>query len=91
MSPASAASLLADVAPRPGEPAGTERPWADPNRQPSERVDYLLKHMTVAEKISQLVGLWVGAQSTDAAVAPQQDDMSQDAPVWAEAIAGGLG
>ena len=91
MSPASTASLRADAAPRPGEPAGTERPWADPNRQPSERVDYLLKHMTVAEKISQLVGLWVGAQSTGATVAPQQDDMSQDAPIWAEAIAGGLG
>src|SRR5664280_88461 len=91
MSPSNTESLLSDAASRPAEPGGSERPWGDPLREPGERVDYLLKHMTVKEKISQLVGLWVGADAAGAGVAPHQDDMSQDAPVWADAIAGGLG
>lgn len=37
----------------------TERPWGDANREPQERVKYLLAHLTIEEKISQLVGLWV--------------------------------
>src|SRR5664280_1263155 len=91
MSPSNTESLLSDAASRPAEPAGSERPWGDPLREPGARVDYLLKHMTVKEKISQLVGLWVGADAAGAGVAPHQDDMSQDAPCWADAIAGGLG
>ena len=87
----SAESLLSDAASRPADPAGSERSWGDPLREPGERVDFLLKHMTVKEKVSQLVGLWVGSDSAGAGVAPHQDDMSQDAPIWADAIAGGLG
>jgi len=84
--------LPADAAAvRPADPAGTERPWGDPDRDPRERVAYLLEHMTMEEKTSQLVGLWVGADSSGVGVAPHQDDLSQDAPVWADAIAGGLG
>jgi len=73
------------------DPAGAERPWSDPKREPQERVDFLLAHMTITEKISQLVGLWVGADSVGSGVAPHQHDMSVDAPVWEDAIAGGLG
>jgi beta-xylosidase len=76
---------------RQADPTRAERPWSDPKRQPQERVAFLLAHMTIAEKISQLVGLWVGADSAGAGVAPHQHDMSVDAPIWENAIAGGLG
>jgi len=73
------------------ESNGAPRPWGDPTRDPHERVEYLLTHMTINEKISQLVGLWVGSDSSGAGVAPYQHDMSQDPPVWEDVIAGGLG
>jgi beta-glucosidase len=47
--------------------------------------------MTTNEKLSQLVGLWVGSASSGAGVAPYQHDMSQDPPVWDDVIDGGLG
>lgn len=76
---------------RPTEPTGAERSWGDPNREPRERVEYALEHMTIEERISRLVGLWVGADSSGPGVAPQQHDMSQDPPAWEDVIAGGLG
>jgi len=76
---------------RPTEPTGAERSWGDPNREPRERVEYPLEHMTIEERISRLVGLWVGADSSGPGVAPQQHDMSQDPPAWEDVIAGGLG
>jgi hypothetical protein len=76
MSAPIARSVLPDAAARSAEVVGTHRPWGDPGREPLERVDYLIARMTVKEKISQLVGLWVGADSSGAGVAPHQDDMS---------------
>jgi beta-xylosidase len=73
------------------ESNGEPRPWGDLTRDPHERVEYLLTHMTINEKISQLVGLWVGSDSSGAGVAPYQHDMSQDPPLWEDVIAGGLG
>jgi beta-xylosidase len=67
------------------------RPWGDTNFEPQTRVKYLIANMTIEEKISQLVGLWVGADSTGAGVAPHQHDMSGDLPDWGDVIAGGLG
>ena len=65
--------------------------WGDPIRDVGVRVEYLLAHMTIAEKTSQLVGLWVGSDSSGGGVAPYQHDMSQAPPAWPEVIAGGLG
>lgn len=31
---------------RPTEPTGAERSWGDPSREPRERVEYALEHMT---------------------------------------------
>jgi beta-xylosidase len=80
-----------DAAPAQSDPTGVGRPWGDSKREPHERVAYLVEHMTIKEKISQLVGLWVGADSAHVGVSPHQHDMSRDAPIWEDAIAGGLG
>jgi len=92
MTQSTAESLVSDAASAlPSETCGALRPWGDTKRDPHERVQYLLDHMTVDEKLSQLVGLWVGSDSSGAGVAPYQHDMSQAPPVWDDVIAGGLG
>ncbi|MDF2555842.1 MAG: beta-glucosidase, partial [Microbacterium sp.] len=53
-------------------------PWQDPDRPVAERVEALVAQMTVAEKIAQLYGIWVGASDDGADVAPHQHDMSED-------------
>ena len=55
------------------------------------RVDDLVARMTLDEKLSQLVGLWVGADATGAGVAPHQSEMTDAGLGWSEVIAGGLG
>ena len=55
------------------------------------RVDDLVARMTLDEKLSQLVGLWVGADATGAGVAPHQSEMTDDGLGWSEVIADGLG
>ncbi|NUU15963.1 glycosyl hydrolase [Cellulomonas humilata] len=56
-----------------------------------DRVDDLVTGMTLDEKLSQLVGLWVGADATGAGVAPHQSEMTADGLGWSEVIRGGLG
>jgi beta-xylosidase len=53
-------------------------PWQDPDRPVAERVEALVAQMTVAEKVAQLYGIWVGASDDGADVAPHQHDMSED-------------
>lgn len=65
--------------------------WQDPNRDPQDRVDHLVAQMTLAEKVSQLVGLWVGADASGGDVAPHQGDMSANGPSFGEVIVDGLG
>lgn len=67
------------------------RPWHDISRSPSERASALLAEMTLSEKTSQLVGLWVGADASGGDVAPQQGDMAAGAPSFSDAIVDGLG
>ncbi|NEL70294.1 glycosyl hydrolase, partial [Escherichia coli] len=69
----------------------TAAPWHDTARTPSDRAAALLAEMTLTEKLSQLVGLWVGADASGGDVAPYQSDMTSDAPPFAEAIIDGLG
>ncbi len=71
-------------------PAATQ-PWRDPARPAEERVEYLVAHMTLEEKVAQLVGLWVGAEVSGTGVAPHQSTMSEGVPPWDEAVAHGLG
>ncbi|MDD0856848.1 hypothetical protein NHF46_01545 [Arthrobacter alpinus] len=37
------------------------RPWHDTSLSATDRADVLIAEMTLEEKTSQLVGLWVGA------------------------------
>lgn len=68
-----------------------EKPWQDASLSSAARAEALIAEMTLEEKTSQLVGLWVGADDGGGDVAPYQSDMSKDAPVFAEVIVDGLG
>ncbi|MFB7894010.1 beta-glucosidase [Microbacterium sp. NPDC056044] len=58
--------------------AVAQRVWNDPALPVDERVDALVAEMTVAEKVAQLYGVWVGASTNGEDVAPHQHDMSDD-------------
>ncbi|MBO3083234.1 glycoside hydrolase family 3 N-terminal domain-containing protein [Cellulomonas fengjieae] len=65
-----------------------------PHAEPTNRqavVDDLITRMSLEEKLSQLVGLWVGADATGAGVAPHQSEMTADGLGWSEVIRDGLG
>ncbi|MDQ0375767.1 glycoside hydrolase family 3 N-terminal domain-containing protein [Cellulomonas humilata] len=59
--------------------------------QRQAQVDDLVARMTLEEKLSQLVGLWVGADAGGAGVAPHQSEMTDDGLGWSEVIRDGLG
>ncbi|MFC3502105.1 glycoside hydrolase family 3 N-terminal domain-containing protein [Micromonospora krabiensis] len=64
--------------------------WNDPSYDLPTRVDALVAAMTLAEKIAQLYGVWVGASADGGEVAPHQHEMED--PVDLEALLGtGLG
>ncbi|HKU34728.1 MAG TPA: glycoside hydrolase family 3 N-terminal domain-containing protein, partial [Paenarthrobacter sp.] len=61
-------------------------------RVPAEDVvEYLIREMTLEEKLAQLVGVWVNASTDGDSVAPLQSQMAGDARSWDEVIANGLG
>ncbi|XAS73362.1 glycoside hydrolase family 3 N-terminal domain-containing protein [Micrococcaceae bacterium Sec5.1] len=57
----------------------------------SDVVEYLIREMTLEEKLAQLVGVWVNASSDGDSVAPLQSQMAGDARSWDEVISHGLG
>jgi beta-glucosidase len=69
---------------------GDAPPWRDPRLAPAERAKALIPLMTLAEKIAQLVGVWVGADASGGGVAPHQAEMSGSLE-WATVIRNGLG
>ncbi|MFC4021526.1 glycoside hydrolase family 3 N-terminal domain-containing protein [Micromonospora sp. GCM10011542] len=58
--------------------------WKDPTRDLTTRVDALVAAMTLAEKVAQLYGVWVGASADGGEVAPYQHDMEE--PVDLDAL-----
>ncbi|UTT63631.1 beta-xylosidase/alpha-l-arabinosidase [Microcella humidisoli] len=54
---------------------GAAAPWHDRSLSPEQRVDSLVVAMTVPEKIAQLYGVWVGADTGGGDVAPHQHEM----------------
>ncbi len=58
--------------------AATLSIWNDPALPIAARVEALIAEMTVAEKVAQLYGVWVGASTDGEDVAPHQHDMSDD-------------
>ncbi|MBX9243634.1 glycoside hydrolase family 3 C-terminal domain-containing protein [Actinotalea ferrariae] len=91
------AGPLLDGGPEPVEPSGAApvasdaRPWQDASLPVADRVEHLVRAMTLEEKLSQLVGLWVGADASGGDVAPHQSDMTADVPAWDDIIRDGLG
>lgn len=65
--------------------------WKDPALDPQRRIESIIHAMTLAEKVSQLVGLWVGADASGGDVAPHQGDMTRAGPAFADVIVDGLG
>ena len=65
--------------------------WRDPALPVAMRVEALVAEMTLGEKTSQLVGLWVGADASGGDVAPHQGDMTQHGPSFDDVITHGLG
>lgn len=61
-----------------GTSTGTTPRWRDAALPVAERVDALIAEMTVAEKVAQLYGVWVGASADGEDVAPHQHDMSSE-------------
>ena len=83
---------------------GTRLPaWRDASRPASERVDDLLRRMTLAEKAGQLRSTWLGGASgagpngdgaggeNGGGVAPLHDELASVPADWAELIRDGLG
>ncbi|MBB5868267.1 beta-xylosidase [Allocatelliglobosispora scoriae] len=65
--------------------------WRDPSRDPVDRVEDLLARMTLAEKVAQLYGVWIGADPTDSGeVAPFQHELI-DPLDWDRLLPLGLG
>lgn len=67
------------------------QPWRDPDRPAPERVADIIGRMTLAEKLGQLYGVWVGAGDDGDAVAPHQHDLAEAPPDWAAVQRAGLG
>jgi beta-xylosidase len=74
-----------------GVPATSPAPWRDASRPVDERVADLLSRMTLREKVAQLYGVWVGADTEAGAVAPHQHDQDGPAPDLEALIPAGLG
>lgn len=80
--------------PRDGSEPATDAngaPWHDHGLSVTERAKALVAEMSVAEKISQLAGIWVGADSAGGDVAPHQGDLTKNVPPFADVINNGLG
>lgn len=65
--------------------------WRDPAAAPADRVADLLGRMTVAEKVAQLSGVWLGADATAGEVAPHQRDAAPGPARWDALIGAGVG
>lgn len=51
--------------------------WRDPAGTPTDRVEALVSAMTLREKVAQLFGVWVGANTEGGEVAPHQHEMNE--------------
>ncbi|MGM7670736.1 glycoside hydrolase family 3 N-terminal domain-containing protein [Microbacterium sp. A93] len=65
--------------------------WHDVTLPATDRARALVAQMTLEEKTSQLVGLWVGADASGGDVAPFQSEMVDAGLSFTDIIANGLG
>ena len=73
------------------EPLSPVRPWHDTTLDTGSRVAALMAEMTVEEKVAQLYGAWVGADSAGAGVAPHQHELAINPVPFEELIVRGIG
>ncbi len=66
-------------------------PWQNPDLPTAERVRDLLGRMTLAEKVAQLSGIWVGVPRDGDDVAPFQHELLEPDLDWPELIKFGVG
>lgn len=64
--------------------------WRDPAATPAQRARDLTARMTLAEKVAQLSGIWIGIDSAGQ-VSPHQHDNSATEATWDELIRDGVG
>ncbi len=72
------------------EPASSAVSWRDPAVETRLRVATLLEQMTTEEKVAQLSGVWVGADSSGGGVAPHQHDFASAPTDWPGLIRHGI-
>jgi beta-xylosidase len=66
--------------------------WRNPGLPADERVEDLLRRMTLEEKIAQLGSIWLGASDDGDGVAPMQDQFfNHEQPPFEELVKSGLG
>ncbi|MFC6082779.1 glycoside hydrolase family 3 N-terminal domain-containing protein [Sphaerisporangium aureirubrum] len=65
--------------------------WKDAGRSPEERVEALMARMSVAEKVAQLYGVWVGIDNADGEMAPHQHEFTSLPVAWDELVKEGMG
>ncbi len=64
--------------------------WRDTTKSTHDRVEALLAQLTLEEKVGQLFGVWVGADSGGGEVAPHQNDMVETVDLG-ELLPNGIG
>jgi beta-xylosidase len=65
--------------------------WKDPSVPAEARVEALMSRMSVAEKIAQLYGVWVGIDNEDGEMAPHQHEFGVLTVGWDELVRDGIG
>jgi beta-xylosidase len=65
--------------------------WRDPSAAPAERVSDLLARLSLAEKVAQLQGAWLGVDAASGDVAPHQHNFAVPPARWGELIRDGIG
>src|SRR5690348_11168840 len=73
------------------DPSNPHGPWRDPSLPSGARVTDLGWRMTLAEKVAQLYGVWVGADAEGGGVAPHMHDNLADPVDLDKLISTGLG
>ncbi|MFD0662104.1 glycoside hydrolase family 3 protein [Thermocatellispora tengchongensis] len=65
--------------------------WQDAGVPDEDRVEALMSRMSLAEKIAQLYGVWVGIDDADGEMAPHQHEFTSLPVEWEELIRSGIG
>ncbi|AWS41628.1 beta-glucosidase [Streptosporangium sp. 'caverna'] len=65
--------------------------WRDAGVPDEDRVEALMARMSLAEKVAQLYGVWVGIDDGDGEMAPHQHEFTSLPVGWDELVQNGIG